>query len=345
MSGTTMKYLLLLISNLLLVGPLAWAQYRQPDLPPIPVEGFAATVNGRIITIGDVMVLAGPELERLQTSAITDDINERYLDIFKRALQARIEDALILEEFSTMEEAQFPEYLVDQEVDRVIRERFNNNRATFLEALSGEEMSMEDYRTTLRDQLIVRQLQQLEVFSKIAVSPKAVRELYEQEKDRYIEPAALLLRVITIRRVDPITGDPQAGAEAKLAALQEAMAAGDQPFSELAKTYSDDSFAKEGGLWGWRQPRDYLQTIREAVEPLQPGETSGVIETEAAWYILHVEDRREETTKSFEEVRDEIEGAIRQKEAQKLRDQWIERLRRKHYVHVYDGVPNPYATP
>ena len=170
-------------------------------------------------------------------------------------------------------------------------------------------------------------------------------ELYEQEKDRYIEPAALLLRVITIRRVDPITGDPQAGAEAKLAALQEAMAAGDQPFSELAKTYSDDSFAKEGGLWGWRQPRDYLQTIREAVEPLQPGETSGVIETEAAWYILHVEDRREETTKSFEEVRDEIEGAIRQKEAQKLRDQWIERLRRKHYVHVYDGVPNPYATP
>lgn len=338
-----MKRLVQLGLAVLWFSVAAQAQYVPPELPSIPLEGFAAGVNGRIITIGDVMALAGPDLERLQMSSDDPEtIRTKYLDLFKRALRVRIQEALVLEEFSTMENAVFPEHLVDQEIDRIIRERFKNNRADFLAALTSEEIPLDQYRTRIREQLIVQQMQQLEVYSRVTVSPKAVRELYEQEKDRYLQPAAVLLRVITIRRVDPLTGDPLTGADDKLAALQADLADPDASFEELAKTYSEDSFAAEGGLWGWREPKEYLQVIRVAIENRQPGERTGLIETAAAYYIILVENRREETSRSFEEVRDEIEGEIREREARKLREQWIERLRRKHYVHVYEGVPNPF---
>jgi parvulin-like peptidyl-prolyl isomerase len=297
-----------------------------------------------VITVGDVLEMMARDLERLEMMEDQAEAQREYLDIFRRGLRFRIEEALILEEFSIMENAVFPEYLVDQEVDRIIRERFNNDRAAFLSALTAQQLPVADYRDQIRDQLIVQQLQQLEVFARVAVSPGEIQKRYEEEQDRFTEPASVQLRVITIRRVDPVTETPVRNADEVLADVTNALAEADASFADLAEAYSDDSFADEGGMWGWREPRVFLSEIRDAIEGLSPGETSGVVTTEDAYYLIRLEDRREEGTRSFDEVREEIAAELRGEEARRIRDQWINRLRRKHFVQVFEGIPDPFAS-
>lgn len=321
----------------------AWGQYARPELPPIPLEGFAAAVNGRVITVGDVLEMMARDLERLEMMADQEEAQQQYLEIFTRGLRYRIEEALVLEEFSTMEDAVFPEYLVDQEVDRILRERFDNDRAAFLAALTAERIPLTEYRDQIRDQLIVQQMQQLEVFSRVAVSPGQIQARYEEDQDRFSRPAAVQLRVITLRRFDPVTEAPVGDVEDTLAEVTNALAAGETSFADLAETYSDDSYAADGGMWGWREPQVFLAEIREAIETLEPGATSDVVETDDAYYLIRLEDRREAGTRSFAEVREEIASELRNEEAQQIRDQWIDRLRRKHFVQVFEGIPDPFA--
>jgi parvulin-like peptidyl-prolyl isomerase len=105
-------------------------------------------------------------------------------------------------------------------------------------------------------------------------------------------------------------------------------------FEEMANLYSQGAPRKDGGDMGWREVKTLRKEIAAAASALKPGERSDLLETEDAFYLILVEDRKEAHYRPLSEVRDEIENNLVLEERSRLEKQWIARLKKKTF-HAY----------
>ena len=60
-----------------------------------------------------------------------------------------------------------------------------------------------------------------------------------------------------------------------------------------------------------------------------------MVETPEAFFLLLLEDRHPEHIKSLSEVREDVERTLKNQERDRLRRQWLDRLRAKTYIGMF----------
>lgn len=88
-------------------------------------------------------------------------------------------------------------------------------------------------------------------------------------------------------------------------------------FADLAKKYSEDSTAQNGGDLGWIVHGQTVPEFESAAFSLKPGQVSGLIKTVYGIHIIKVEDKQVAHLQSFDEVKDSIRADL---EKQQLAD-------------------------
>jgi len=293
------------------------------------IDGYAAIVNDKVITVGKVMEAILPDEERLRMSYSGRELAQKRAEAFSNGVQRLVEQQLIVEEFKK-NGGVYPERLVNDRVNEIIRDRFHNNRAEFLAALAEQHLTLEEWTEGIRDRLIVSGLRREEVGDRIRVTPADVREAYEKQKAaRFVSKEKVRLRVIAMRK----------GADAE-STRQDAIVLrgriiGGADFSELARQYSTGMKSAEGGDLGWMDTADLRKEMQDAVSKLKPGDVSDVVDSGDDYFILKLEERQASETVPFEDARPKIEEELKQAEAERLYSAWMERLRKKHHVQVF----------
>ncbi len=295
------------------------------------VDGYAALVNSRVITAGDVLALIQPVRLQLEKSYSGDELESKTEEAFQAGLQALIERALILEEF-TAQGGTIPDRFIDDQISEVVSDHFNNARAAFLKALTEDRLTLDDWREETRNRLQVTILRRKEVTDKVVVPPRAVREAYDASIDKYRTPAQVKLRMIALHKGG--TAEDQAAKLGEAAKLRERLLAGED-FGEVAKTSSEGIKAAKGGDMGWVEPRSLRPELAQAAEQLEAGRISEVIPTEDELYILKVEARKNASVMPFEEAQASIAKELRKTEEDRLYKAWIQRLKDKYYVKIF----------
>lgn len=306
-----------------------------------PLDGYAAMVNDRIVTKGEVALMADPAARQLRLAHTGRELRDRLKAIYARALDALIERALILEE-AKRKELNVPEEGLEAEINRVIVDRFQGDRSRFLQALADEKMTMADYRDQTRDSLNSMLLRRQEVIERVVVTPAMVRALYEARQEEYREPAQVKVAMIEIQ-AGATEGD-RAVKRTQAEAVR-ARVAGGEDFALVARETSEGMKAQEGGAWGWVQPGDFRAELAKAMEGLKPGETSPVVETEETFYIVRLEARRAASVRPFEEVRTALAKEVRRVEEDRLYKEWIDRLKARHFVRILSDQFFPEDAP
>lgn len=294
------------------------------------VDGFAAVVNDRVITMGDVMDFIQPSILQLRDAYAGEELERRREEAYKTGLQLLVDQVLMVEEFKKQGGA-IPDRLVNDRINEVIFEQFDNDRARFLAALAEEQITLDEWRDRIRERLIVSALRQQEVNERIQVSPEALKQAYEKNLPRLSRPAQMKLGMITLRKDRAVEGTPL---EETATRLQGRLLAGES-FAELAKEFSHDPKAASGGDWGWITPKDLREELRLGLEKVKTGELSNLIETPEALYLARVEEVRAAHVPTLEEVRPELEKEVRRAEADRLYQAWMDRLKRKHAVKIF----------
>ena len=89
-------------------------------------------------------------------------------------------------------------------------------------------------------------------------------------------------------------------------------------FAALARKYSDDPSAAEGGDLGYFSRDEMDPALGEVVFALNKGEISPVVRTRYGFHVLKVEDVQKAQMKGLDEVKEEIVSQVRKDKAQYL---------------------------
>ncbi len=104
-------------------------------------------------------------------------------------------------------------------------------------------------------------------------------------------------------------------------------------FAELARQYSEDASANNGGDLGWVNPGDTVPQFEQAMAQLAPGEISAPVRTPFGYHIIQVLERRKQDM-TQEAARFKARQEIRTRKAEEAYEDWVRELRDRAYVEL-----------
>jgi peptidyl-prolyl cis-trans isomerase SurA len=132
-------------------------------------------------------------------------------------------------------------------------------------------------------------------------------------------------------------------AERRLAGYRDQVRAKTADFAELAKKYSEDGSAPNGGNLGWMGPGDLVPEFDQAMNRLQIGEVSNPVKTEFGWHLIQVLERREAEL-TVEKQRQFARAAIRERKFEQAYQDWLRELRDTATVKIINA-DDPASSP
>ncbi|MGV3582311.1 MAG: peptidylprolyl isomerase [Methylophilus sp.] len=104
-------------------------------------------------------------------------------------------------------------------------------------------------------------------------------------------------------------------------------------FEEMARQYSEDGSASNGGDLGWVNPGDTVPAFEREMSTLEPNQVSQPVKTPFGWHIIQVLERRKEDM-TQQATRLKARQEIRARKAEEAYNDWIREMRDRAYVDL-----------
>ena len=325
-----MKYIapisLLLVCAVSLSGQTVHPIWTDPV-----IEGIAAKVNDDIITFEEVRGEMAPLVPRVEQESRTKEEFEKKMGaLYVETIQDLIDRRLIVREFADKKYS-MPQGAVESEYDRTLIEDFNNDRASFHKHLDAIGKSDREFRSDIRERIIVMGLRQNQRKNASEISPERIQKYYNENQNKYLQEEAIHLRVIMLK---PIGDESKDLMRQQVDAIMTDLASG-KSFEEVAKNYSQDPRRTRGGDWGWITRKDLNSALSDMAFAIKAGQHSEPVKVGHQTFILYVEERRPEGVQPLADVREEIETELSDEQTRLTEESWLQRLRKKSYIKYY----------
>lgn len=179
------------------------------------------------------------------------------------------------------------------------------------------EAHREAYRSPERRKAVCAIFRPENYRDEVQVLTGDIEEYYDLHLDQYSHPEEMKLRQIVLE-VGP--HEDKASFEQKrkkLEGILERIHKGED-FARLAKEYSQDAAAKEGGSLGFVKKSELAPEIADAAFSLKPGEVSSIVVSSKGLHILKAEEYRSPKVDPLETVKPSIERALRDEKSRLL---------------------------
>jgi peptidyl-prolyl cis-trans isomerase SurA len=135
-------------------------------------------------------------------------------------------------------------------------------------------------------------------------------------------------RHILIRQTELV---PEVEALRRLREIRERVTNGTARFEDMARQYSSDGSASNGGDLGWIYEGDTVPEFARAMDELKPGELSEPVRSPFGWHLIQVLERRTDSA-SPERVRMQARQVLRERRSDEAYQEWLRQLRDRTYV-------------
>jgi len=273
------------------------------------VDGVAARVGTETILKSDVAT----EMRRLNAPP-EDFVRVRNVMIDRKLILKAAEEAKM-----TMQD-----WVVESRIRDIIERAFGGDRNKLMEALSKQRVSYPEWHARMKEDMVVSAMRWNVIDKNVTASPAAMRREFNEHPERYASKAKVTVTVILLKPEDAAKRDEVSAAVRT------------NDLSEIAKKYSADSRAAEGGVWRDIVPEDVFKPeICEEIAKMPRGTLSHWIEIDGWSFLIRKDGEEPARTPTFAEAYDSIEANVKEAEAERAFNAWIERLRSETYIKVY----------
>jgi len=317
-----------------LAAPLP-ASARAQAKPPADAD-IIARVNDDVITLSDYQ-----KAEQQLRDEVAQDcqgcpqqqIDAQFKQQQKDLLRGMIDQSLMVQRAKDMGISVEPD--LAKHLDEV---RQQNGLATLDDLQKGVEasgLSWEDYKTTIRNGLLQKEVVQREVGSRVDISPDEVKQYYDAHPQEFMLPERVTLSEISVS-TEGKNPEELAALRSKAEGLRTSVINGDD-FSQVARLYSQGSTAKDGGALGTFKRGELSQQIEDVVFQMSRGQITDVIQTRTDFEFLLVDDHLQAGLQPIDKVQTDIRNTIHAQKVQPLLRDYLAELREQSNIIVKSG--------
>jgi len=217
-----------------------------------------------------------------------------------------------------------------------MRELYNGNETLFREELKKSRMTMDGYREMTREKMVVQAMRAQQFADAPPPLPNEIQNEYNEVKNtlRDVTKDKITFRKIFIPSADP--ENPVATPETQLALAEgiAKQAKEGKSFEELAKTYSKDAFAEQGGLQENLPRTDLSPEFSAILFDAPENNVVGPLLDPRGFTIAVVISKALGPAPGLASVRPMIEERVRRKKTSAQYDRWIESRRKRAMITI-----------
>jgi foldase protein PrsA len=278
----------------------------------------AVRVNGAEITMYDLMSRMN-EIAPKYVRNVRDRSPEIDEKVRKEALEEVIFRELAIQEAVRQGMKVRPE-TIDHTVERL--KRAVGSEDVFKTNLTVAGKTEESFKKEIERDLLFDMIFDKEVFRKITVDEKRVREVYDNEKDKFVRPAIISVDDVVVMK-GPDGDATMERAKALLALIK-------NNNNDPRKLAQDGTFIVRKGIMNSKE----YPALYNAVSKLEEGDLSDVISEEDGLHILKVRSKVPPEQMTFEEAGRFIAEDLRMSLADARRREWEAELKKNAKIEV-----------
>jgi len=296
------------------------------------IEEIVAIVNDEIITLSQVK--EQDEVLRLMLRAQYqgEEFQKQYALRRRGLLDEMITQRLLLQE------AKKQDLNIDEQmklyIENIKKENNIDSDAELIRLMREQGTDFEEWKKMLRENIMKEGIIVTEVNRNIVLDDSEIVSYYKLHPEEFIEPPEYKLKAIYLSA--ELIGEEEI--EAKKREIDSKIASGED-LAALASEYSDGPEKESQGDLGTFKKGELEKTLEQAVEKLKVGEMTPWLKIRNGWYLLKLEEKKEERLKPFEEARKEMEQKLFTEKYQKKFVEFLKRLKEKSYIKILK--PNP----
>jgi parvulin-like peptidyl-prolyl isomerase len=288
------------------------------------VNRIVAIVNDEIITEADVVAHVRSILEEHD---LPDPTQAESLEVQMMVLRNLIEQRLILQEAKKLGVIVGPEETAQRL--EALRARAGSEEQ-FQQRLAESSLTEEALREKIRDQLLVQRVIEAKVRSTIVVTPLEVSRALAEQPNLAKPGERVRARHVLVRVNDERS---EAQARALMTDLHRQLADG-ADFAALAKRYSEDPNAQDGGVMEWVAQGELMPELDAVLFTLPVGSVSEPIQTRLGFHLLKVEERRTASELSVTEANRAVYQQLYQQKFEAAMKRWLSDLKSRAYIQI-----------
>ena len=254
--------------------------------------------------------------------AVLSSLDQSAIVSFKKNILNQLIDYELLYQQAQKEKVKISNDEINLEIDK-IKDNFSSPEE-FDEALKANNITLVRLKEDIERQVMINSVLE-KTRNQVSISDEELEEYYNENKESLVEPEQVHARHILVKTEEE--------ANTLLLQLKEGLA----DFSELAKEKSTDSSAPSGGDLGFFTRGRMVKEFEDAAFSLEPGEISDVVQTQFGYHIIKCEEKKEEYSPAFEEIKEQISNALKSQRENEAISAFISKLREEAViVYNYD---------
>jgi len=293
-------------------------------------EGYVAMVNGSVITKEDFN-RAMKHVEQRLANTEKDLGVPRLSEIKKEALEKLINRELLYQK-SQKDGFKVTSAEVDDQMSR-IRRRYSSEDE-FKRSLGYMGFTEKNIAYQIRRGMGIQRFVDHNFARQAAVPEREIKAFYKSHPDYFKQPEQVRASHILIK-VDPDANDSQkTEARSKIEMIRQMLEEGED-FAVLARAYSEGPSNANDGDIGYFRRGEKAMPFEMAAFGLEPGGVSGIVETDIGFHLIKIVDKKSKTSTGYRKARDKIARYLKQKQAQKLANEYAESMKRSATVERF----------
>ncbi len=287
-------YSIALFAALTISATQAWAQTRELGGTGSLLDGVAAVVDDGVVLKSELTLRVAVVVDNMRVSQAAAPPEQRRPLPPMSVLEEQVLEQLILRQIQLQRAERFGIVVNDEMLNQALTTMSQDiglTLETLPSALESEGIDYAMYRQDTREQMILDQLQQREVYSTIVISPREMDLCLGRSTTSLAEDVDYDISHILIGLPSDATQDEVDETNAQVVDLFARLDSGEE-FSQLAVTFSDGQTALEGGALGWRKGFQLPTLFADVVIGMEPGEVSDPIQSGSGFHIVRLNETR-----------------------------------------------------
>jgi peptidyl-prolyl cis-trans isomerase SurA len=321
---------------------LSLALAAAPAAPPAPaapaaeaapravLDRVAATVNGEVITLGELKERAGEEWRRAAAAPPAERAAAQR-KVLKQAFEVVVAEKLFRAQAVELQ-IEVTEAQIDQALEAKKTELRLDDRQLD-EALAAAGMTRAGYREQIRKDFEIYRILDYKVRGKVKLTDEDLKNWYQTHPAAFGGEEEVRVRHIFLPLAEDASAAEVQRAQGAAERVLQRLAAGED-FAKVAREVSRGPGAEEGGDLGWMRRGTIQKQLEDVALGLADGQVSRVVRAGPGLHIFKAEARRRGGAKTFEEAKEDIRTMLAQEQSGAYRDQYVAELKRDAVIQV-----------